>query len=185
MAEAVRERLHLWWIAEAVVVAGSGLGAACAEHEARVQLVGLRSCEVLRLDDEVVVGDLLLDRVDQVVLLEVRLAARLRRLSDHHAQALAVPRVRLEGLNIFEVDMLGAAAWPLAACHHTVALDRPQARLLPRSARSQPWLMLLLELFLGLLSHLQIHLRLLHSKQLSRFFNLVKNLVFDQTFECF
>lgn len=147
------------------MVAGPRLGAACPEHEAWVQLVGLgwRSCEVLRLDDEVVVGDLLLDGVDQVVLLEVWLAARLRRLSGHHAQALAVPRVRLEDLNIFEVDMLGAAAWPLAACHHTVTLDRPQARLLPRCTSGERRLMLLLELFLGLLSHLQIHLRLLHS----------------------
>lgn len=93
VAEAVRERLHISRVAESFVVAGPGLSTVCPQHEAWVQLVGLgwRSCEVLGLDDEVVVGDLLLDGVDQVVLLKVRLAARLHRLSDHHAQALAVP----------------------------------------------------------------------------------------------
>ena len=109
------------------MVADRRLSTICPEHEARVQLVGLgwRSCEVLRLDDEVVVGDLLLDGVDQVVLLEVWLAARLRRLPDHHAQALTMARVRLEGLHIFEVDVLGAVAGALAAGYHPVALDRP------------------------------------------------------------
>lgn len=115
------------------MVAGARLGTARPEHEAWVQLVGLgrRSSEVLRLDDEVVVGDLLLDGVDQVVLLEVRLAARLRRLSDHHAQALAVPRM-LKGLSIFEVDVLGAVVGALAAGRHATSLDRPQIRFLPR-----------------------------------------------------
>ena len=150
-----------------------------------MQLVGLgwRASEVRRLDDEVVVGDLLLDGVDQVVLLEVRLAARLCRLPYQHAQALAVPRVRLEGLGIFEVDVLGAVVGALGAGRQAVALDRPQVCFLPRRARSKT-LMLLLELFLGLLSHLQIHL-LLHCKRVSSFLYLVKKLRFDRRFECF
>ena len=117
------------------MVAGSWLSRVCPEHEARVQLVGLgwRSCEVLRLDDEVVVGDLLLDGVDQVVLLEVWLAARLRRLSHHHAQALTVRRGLLESLGIFEVDVLRAVAEALGSCH-AMALDWPQIRFLSRRA---------------------------------------------------
>ena len=165
---AVGERLHIHWIAEAFVVTEPRLCAVGPEHEAGVQLAGLRwrSHEVLRLDDEVVVGDLLLDGVDEVVLLQVWLAARLCWLPNHHAQTVAVPRVRLEGLGIFEVDVLSAVVGTLGPSRQAVALDRPQVRLLPRRARSKT-LVLLLELSVGLLSHLQIHLLLLHRKLVS------------------
>lgn len=145
------------------MLAWSRLGAVRPEHEAGVQLAGLRwrSHEILRLDYEVVVGDLLLDGVDEVVLLEVRLAARVRRLPYHHAQTVPVRRVGLEGLGIFEVDVLGAVVGALRPGRQAVALYRSQVRFLPRRARSDA-LVLRLELSLGLLSHLQIHLLLLH-----------------------
>lgn len=136
-----------------------GLLGALSHGHVLVEVAALCAWDILGLNHDLILDDLLLlYRVYQVVLLQIRLTVRV--LRTHQSERLCHSiGMRLKVLHIFEVNMMIVMAWPsrilAAAGSVAMSIDRPQIAVLSRSARGQRGRVLLLERLLGnLLCHL-------------------------------